>query len=299
MVVAWYSQWQTGMSCALNAVPELTRAHVQQHIAAATRCLQQELAKTIDFDNTHDRVWRSDPAFFRFPKPAEFEPGSVDLSPSWFQQRKDVCNCFICFLSQDLHHLPLIQRLVDKLSPSQTLSKEGASAGLSCIEDTEHDINKLMQLIAPQLFQAGMAAIGTTKQLHSDHPNIGLWASAFSAIGVIVNRITPAHRDAGGWKACYDLLVAAGTYKMAYLDLPDLGARIEYNPGTAVAITGKILRHAVVDWKGGERICYAHYMRNNVHQRLLVEQTGWVKEQYFTHWMSRGFLKRRYNAMLK
>lgn len=165
------------------------------------------------------------------------------------------------------------------------------------MQDTEHDINKLMQLIAPKLFEAGMAAIGTAKQLHSDHPTIDLWASAFSAIGVIVNRITPPHRDAGGWKACYDLLVAAGNYQTAYLHLADLGAKIQYNPGTVVAITGKILRHAVVDWKGGERICYAHYMRNNVHQRLRVEQTGWVKEQYFTDWMSRGFFRRRSNAM--
>jgi hypothetical protein len=185
---------------------------------------------------------------------------------------------------------------VDKLSPSQTLSKKGASAWLSCIKETEQDINKLMHLIAPKLFNAGMTAIETAKQLHSDHQNINLWTSAFSGIGVIVNRITPPHRDAGGWRACYDLLVAAGNYKIAYLDVADLGAKIEYNPGTVVAITGKILRHAVADWEGGERICYAHYMRNNVHQCLQVEQTGWVKEEYFTHWMSKGFLKRRSNA---
>jgi hypothetical protein len=154
----------------------------------------------------------------------------------------------------------------------------------------------LLGLVAPELFSAGMRAIETIKELHSDRPNIDLWTSAFSAIGIIVNRETLTHRDAGGWRTCYDLLVAAGTYESAYLDVPDLGARIEYNPGTAVFITGKILRHAVTSWKGGERICYAHYMRNNVHNRLVVEQTGWVKEALYTRWMSEGFLQRRFDA---
>jgi hypothetical protein len=60
-----------------------------------------------------------------------------------------------------------------------------------------------------------------------------------------------------------------------------------------VAIAGKILRHGIMDWTGGERICCVHYMRNNVHNCFNVEQTGWVKEEWYTKWMSPGFLKRR------
>jgi Oxygenase domain of the 2OGFeDO superfamily len=150
--------------------------------------------------------------------------------------------------------------------------------------------NMLLQLIEPKLFEAGMSAIQTAKQLHHDHQNIHLWNS------VIVNRMTPPHRDGGGWKACFDFLVAAGTYETAYLELADIGAKIQYNPGTVVAITGKNFRHAVKKWEGGERICYAHYMRNNIHNRLCVEQSGWVKEEHFTRWMSKWFLNRRSDA---
>jgi hypothetical protein len=88
-------------------LPELTREHLQEDLAAATTCLQNELMKTIDFDEQHDKAWRNNPAYFRFPKPAQFQPGSVDLSPSWFQQHKDVCRCFTYVLSQEIHCLPV------------------------------------------------------------------------------------------------------------------------------------------------------------------------------------------------
>jgi hypothetical protein len=117
------------------------------------------------------------------------------------------------------------------------------------------------------------------KQVYTDHANTQSWNSVFSAIDVIVNRQTPQYRDAGGRQSSYDLLVTAGTYKSAYFDIMDLGIHLEYNPGTVVAIAGKMLRHGIIDWTGGERICYMHYMRNNVHNHFNVEQTRWVKEE--------------------
>jgi hypothetical protein len=160
------------------------------------------------------------------------------------------------------------------------------------ITDTEEDLNSLLSLIAPDLFQAGMEAIGRLKTSNSEHGNLQLWPTAFSAIGVIVNRKTLCHRDQGGWFPCFDMLVAAGNYEECYLDVPDVGARFKYKPGTAIAICGKVLRHSVTGWDGGERICYAHYMRNNVHNRLKVEQSTWTRYANYTDCMSPKYLQR-------
>jgi hypothetical protein len=182
--------------------------------------------------------------------------------------------------------------MCDNITPSQTLSKPCADHWLQDITDTESDLNCLLSLIAPDMLCAGMEAISQLKDNNPDHNNLKLWSSAFSAITVIVNRITFAHRDQGGWPACFDFLVVAGDYEKSTLDVADLGAKFNYEPGTVVAICGKVLWHSVWQWTGGEQICYVHYMCNNVHNRLNVRQTSWVRDRDYFRWMSPGFLRR-------
>ena len=71
------------------------------------------------------------------------------------------------------------------------------------------------------------------------HDNVQLWPSFFSGIEVITNRITPLHRDPQSAPPVYDFLVSAGTHTEAFLDLPDVKARIGYKPCTVVAVCGK------------------------------------------------------------
>jgi hypothetical protein len=86
--------------------------------------------------------------------------------------------------------------------------------------------------------------------------------------------------------------LAAGTYRDAVLSVPDVGAEFEYNPGTVVAICGKVLCHAAYDWSAGERLCYAHFMCDNVHNRLMVKQTSWSSMKLYESCMSRKYMQR-------
>ncbi|KAG2109004.1 uncharacterized protein F5147DRAFT_549710, partial [Suillus discolor] len=56
------------------------------------------------------------------------------------------------------------------------------------------------------------------------------WPSDFSGIEVIVNQETPYHRDPGASPSFYDLLVSLGKDHQAILDLPDVGAELQYDP---------------------------------------------------------------------
>jgi hypothetical protein len=184
------------------------------------------------------------------------------------------------------------QRLQDDLKTSPLLKTYDAARWLHAISDTERDIDTIFSLIAPELHKSATDAMNEIKSQMDPHPNIDSWPCAFSGIGVIVNRISLPHRDPGGCPEWYDFLVGAGTYRKAYLEVKDFEAKFQYNPGTGIAICGKLLKHSVMGWEGGERICYAHYMRNNVLNRLGIEKSGWVKQDVYFEHMSENFLRR-------
>jgi len=103
------------------------------------------------------------------------------------------------------------------------------------------------------------------------------WQSVYTGISVISNRKTPPHRDTKGRPEWFDVLLNysdSGTSPRLFLS--DIGLDLEYSSGTVVAFCGSILEHGVEWWGGGDRICYAHFMRESVRDRLEVPPAGWV-----------------------
>jgi hypothetical protein len=155
--------------------------------------------------------------------------------------------------------------------------------------------NAMMTLIAPELHSIGEEAVMKLKrgeQLFRLHENVERWPSIFSAFQVIVNRITPPHRDSGSAPAFYDLLTSAGSHKSCTFRVCDMDFGLSYAPGTVIAVAGKILKHEVAGWEGGERICIAHYMRDNVLDCLGLQRSKWVEMNTYWKLMGKGFLKR-------
>ena len=113
----------------------------------------------------------------------------------------------------------------------------------------------------------------------------GAWPTAASGVSVIANRASVCHVDAKGSKEWYDFLLTAGTYKEYWFRLPDLQLRLKYLPGTVVALNGRILRHKVLEWKGGDRVCYAHWTRPNVLEALStgLERDSELWPSWVTH----------------
>jgi len=106
------------------------------------------------------------------------------------------------------------------------------------------------------------------------------WTGALPGISVISNRGTVSHLDVSGHKEWYDFLVSAGKYSECWFRLPDLELRMEYSPGTMVALNGRILRHEVVDWEG-DRVCYAHWARPALLRSLSIDLPSWVTQSEF------------------
>ena len=155
---------------------------------------------------------------------------------------------------------------------------EGAEF-MNAITNVEMLMDAALASCARELYQIGSLAIELLQEgnsLYQWHDNIKLWPSAFSAIQAIVNRSTPSHCNSGASGPVFDLLVSAGTHTEAFISLGDVQARLSYNPGTVVLVCGRVLRHEVPTWEGGEHICIAHYMCDNVHERLGLKRPDWV-----------------------
>jgi len=56
----------------------------------------------------------------------------------------------------------------------------------------------------------------------------------------------------------------------------NLDLDLKYLPGTIVAFNERFLRHEVVEWKGGDRVCYAHWVRPTLLRALSIDLPPWV-----------------------
>lgn len=178
---------------------------------------------------------------------------------------------------------------VEKLTTSKSLRTEDAQLWMEKIRPAEQLLDKLFSTISPKLHQAvseamqkvGYGQLQFGSKSWSDHEiseAARCWPGITPGISVISNRASICHVDVNGHKEWYDLLVSAGTYKSCWFRLPDLELCLKYLPGTVVALNGRILRHEVVEWEGGDRVCYAHWVRPTLLRALSISFPSWVSQ---------------------
>ena len=106
------------------------------------------------------------------------------------------------------------------------------------------------------------------------------WTSVFNGLSVILNRFTPPHQDGNSRKQWYDLLASLGHYQNCNMELPGLGLSLQYGPGMVIGLLGGTLEHSVTRFQG-ERICYAYWMRDSVHEWAGVSGHSWMTTDHY------------------
>ena len=148
--------------------------------------------------------------------------------------------------------------------------------------DTEVLLNLTLSLIHPDLFDMGLDMLGMVRNLETSEGIAEKWQSVYTGISIISNRFTPSHRDTKGRPEWFDLLVSyAGRGSRPRLVIKDLGLDFQYSSQTVVALCGSIFEHGVSSWGVGDRVCYAHFMREDVRKRLGVSPAGWVNQDMY------------------
>jgi len=149
---------------------------------------------------------------------------------------------------------------------------------LDSIPESNAVLSAILAVIHPQLYEAGWQTIERlrgTPEIEDPEDLLSRWASVFSGVSVISNRYTPPHWDQGSRYNWYDLLATSGSYRNCNLKLLGLGITLGYGPGTVVGLVGKVLEHEVCSFDG-DRVCYAYFMRNNVHDWANVPASDWM-----------------------
>jgi Oxygenase domain of the 2OGFeDO superfamily len=165
----------------------------------------------------------------------------------------------------------------------RTFKSPAALEWLDCFSESNSILSAILAVIHPDLYEAGRE---TFKRLR-EAPGIerqdvlSRWTSVFNGVSVISNRTTPVHRDGNSLPHWYDILVTLGDYSECNMKLPGLGVSLEYGPGTVVGLSGMVLQHEVPSFKGKDRVCYAYFMRNNVHHWAKVSPVMWMHTNFY------------------
>lgn len=130
-----------------------------------------------------------------------------------------------------------------------------------------HDISLIIDLLVasihPDQFRAARELRNYLHALPNPPSFLPHAPSMYSGVELISNRQTKDHVDCKGRRQCLDMLVTIGPYLKAEMRLADVGLRFAYPSGTVVAVAGGVVRHSV-EAEGGERICWAYFMRDEL-----------------------------------
>jgi hypothetical protein len=226
--------------------------------------------------------WRTSSEYYR-PVINGLKPGSLNISPAWFEQGHEVLVYYLC----DLCHTQIEQSKEHLLKVSEVLKRENpACEWLRKSRMPFALIGGILSIIHPFLFDMGVQAL---RELESDpelcdkpqklREVLRFWHMPFSGISVISNRLTPLHCDTGGRAEWTDMLLALGDYDNGRFSVPAFGYTFKYNPGTVVALSSKIFRHGATC--EGNRAAIAFYMRDNVLNRLGLSSGTWLQQAHY------------------
>lgn len=209
----------------------------------------------------------------------EVSPGSQSYSAAWLGLGHHVSSNYLGVARMDtlLTCCPCHfddQDLKYDLKPSVSLSqprnyKKKTRQWLSRTKKLHLYVNLVLSLIDPKMYDVAQGALTEIRKSKQCATWANEWSSVFTAICVVANRVTPPHRDKQGTARFYDILACLGTCKGARIRLDDIGADLVYDPGTLIAFAGKAFTHEVPSWDGGERICYAYFLREEVLRRFV------------------------------
>jgi hypothetical protein len=191
---------------------------------------------------------------------------------------------FEFFFLIEINLIPYQSKEYD-LKPSLNLRTQlhlGTPNWIRISNEFERLLNLTISLIHPDLFRTGLEMLQKLRNMNTTREIAQNWQSVYNGIAVISNRTTPSHRDRKGRPEWFDLLLnySNGGAKPRLL-IKDLGMDLEYSSGTVVGVCGSIFEHEVPSWGVGERVCYAHFLREEVRDCLDVPAASWVHQDRY------------------
>jgi hypothetical protein len=87
----------------------------------------------------------------------------------------------------------------------------------------------------------------------------------------LFNRLSGPHTDSQDPQLGWAVLFALGNFKGGYVYFPTLGLRVRLEPGDAVLIRGRVVKHGIEAWEGGQRISVPHFTHTSLWRQFGME----------------------------
>lgn len=135
---------------------------------------------------------------------------------------------------------------------------------LSCLSER---VNEAVRLIDPKFHQHLSTLRSVSEQRHPGLKSLNaIDPLLYEGRELLYNRRSQIHNDKQDPRLAYAGLFAAGTFTSGgYLVLPHLGPlRIRFLPGDFNLVRGRILKHMIEEWNGGQRIGIPHFTHTSL-----------------------------------
>lgn len=105
------------------------------------------------------------------------------------------------------------------------------------------------------------------------------WGCPFSEM-VISNHKVHLYRSETGRKDWLDMNLSLGSYAGGLVVMPDIDVQFEYEKGTAIAISTRILRHGILPVESGNRMSFKFALRSNLARWVGTKDLGWFSRPF-------------------
>jgi hypothetical protein len=156
------------------------------------------------------------------------------------------------------------------LVPCRDIIATGLRVKKSCavmrdLQPLSHQVNEVIRLLDPLFYRKLL-------ELNRRIVDQEAFVEAFKTVDILLmegreflfNKHSAIHIDKNDPQMGWASLVALGTFRGGRMKMHQLGLTVRFEPGDMVMLRGRVLKHSVEEWDGGQRISIPHFTHSSV-----------------------------------
>lgn len=152
------------------------------------------------------------------------------------------------------------------------------------LQMVSHRVNAALKAVDPEHYKRAEALRGRLEDtfpfvnaLNTNDPLV------YEAREILFNIQKEVHVDRQDPPMSWVVDLALGEHQGGHLVLPQLGLRIRLEPGDVIMLRGRMIRHGVEDWTGGQRISMPHFTHSSTWRMMGMGHLVGLRDAADTH----------------
>jgi len=135
-----------------------------------------------------------------------------------------------------------------------------------------HRVNEILRFMDPHHYEMVAALRKFVEDTYAFAQTLGsLDPLLYEGHKILPNVMSDEHTDRHDPELSWAIIAALGSHKGGYIYIKHLALRIRLEPGDIVMLRGRVLKHKVEPWTGGQRISIPHFTHSSVWRMAQME----------------------------